>query len=50
VLEIGTRVAGDTGHYSDIDMISPADGRPAQYVRRDGTPYTGIRRRGPEQA
>jgi uncharacterized cupin superfamily protein len=50
VIEIGTRVAGDTGHYSDIDMISPADGRPAHYTHRDGTPYTDIRRRGPEQA
>jgi uncharacterized cupin superfamily protein len=47
VLEIGTRVAGDTGYYSDIDMVAPADGEPAIYTHRDGTPYPDIRRRGP---
>ncbi len=47
VLEIGTRAAGDIGHYSDIDMIAPAEGKPAAYTHRDGTPYEGIRRRGP---
>jgi uncharacterized cupin superfamily protein len=48
LLEIGSRVAGSVGHYSDIDMVAPAGGRPAMYTRRDGTPYPGIRRRGPE--
>ena len=48
VLEIGSRVAGSIGHYSDIDMVAPAGGKPAAYTHRDGTPYTDIRRRGPE--
>jgi uncharacterized cupin superfamily protein len=47
VLEIGTRVAGDSAHYSDIDMIAPADAAPALYTRRDGTPYPNSGRRGP---
>ena len=47
VLEIGTRVPGDTAHYSDIDMIAPAGGQPAPYIRRDGTPYENLGRRGP---
>jgi uncharacterized cupin superfamily protein len=47
LLEIGTRVPGDVGHYSDIDMIAPAGGTPAIYTHRDGTPYEDIRRRGP---
>jgi uncharacterized cupin superfamily protein len=48
VLEIGTRVTGDVGHYSDIDMVAPAGGQPAVYTRRDGTPYQAIKRRGPK--
>ncbi|HEU0155962.1 MAG TPA: cupin domain-containing protein, partial [Stellaceae bacterium] len=47
VLEIGTRVEGDSGTYSDIDMLAPAGGQPAIYTRKDGTPYANIRRRGP---
>ena len=47
VLEIGTRVPGDSAYYSDIDMVAPAGGKPAAYTRRDGTPYADIRRRGP---
>ncbi|MBV8936373.1 MAG: cupin domain-containing protein [Alphaproteobacteria bacterium] len=47
VLEIGTRTAGDSAYYSDIDMVAPAGGKPAIYTRRDGTPYPDIRRRGP---
>ena len=47
ILEIGTRVSGDTAYYNDIDMVAPADGKPAVYTRRDGTPYTDIKRRGP---
>jgi uncharacterized cupin superfamily protein len=47
ILEIGTRVAGDTAYYSDIDMVAPAGGKPAAYTHRDGTPYQDIRRRGP---
>jgi uncharacterized cupin superfamily protein len=48
LLEIGTRVADDTGYYSDVDMVAPAGGKPAVYTRRDGTPYQDIRRRGPD--
>jgi uncharacterized cupin superfamily protein len=48
VLEIGSRVADSAGHYSDIDVMAPAGGKPAIYTRRDGTPYEGLRRRGPE--
>ena len=48
VLEIGTRIAADSGVYSDIDMLAPAGGKPAAYTHRDGTPYHDIRRRGPE--
>jgi uncharacterized cupin superfamily protein len=48
VLEIGTRVPGGTGYYSDIDMVAPAGGQPALYTHRDGTPYPDSRRRGPD--
>jgi len=48
ILEIGTRVPGDAGYYSDIDMVAPAGGKPAIYTHRDGTPYPDIRRRGPD--
>ena len=47
VLEIGIRVAGDIGYYSDVDMVAPAEGKPAIYTHRDGTPYHDIKRRGP---
>jgi uncharacterized cupin superfamily protein len=47
VLEVGTRVDDDGATYSDIDMLSPPNGKPAIYTRRDGTPYTDIKRRGP---
>jgi uncharacterized cupin superfamily protein len=50
VLEIGTRVADDSGYYSEIDMVAPAGGRPAIFTRRDGTPYANIERRGPDAA
>ncbi len=48
ILEIGSRFNDDVGYYSDIDMVAHADGKPAIYTHRDGTPYTGITRRGPE--
>jgi uncharacterized cupin superfamily protein len=47
ILEVGTRVPGDMAYYSDIDMVAPAEGKPAAYTHRDGTPYLDIRRRGP---
>jgi uncharacterized cupin superfamily protein len=46
VLEIGSRVAGDSAYYSDIDMMAPPGGKPAIYTRRDGTPYPDAARRG----
>jgi len=48
VLEIGSRFADDSASYSDIDMLAPAGGKPAQYTHRDGTPYPDIERRGAE--
>ncbi len=45
VLEIGTRIASDAGHYSDIDLFAPAGGKPAYYTQKDGTPYTDLQRR-----
>jgi uncharacterized cupin superfamily protein len=45
VLEVGTRIATDAGHYSDIDMFAPADAKPAAYTRKDGTPYLNLQRR-----
>lgn len=48
VLEFGTRVQKDSATYSDIDMLAPADKKPAMYTRRDGTPYENVKRRGPD--
>ena len=45
VLEIGTRLPDDGAVYSDIDMLATGDGKPADYIHRDGTPYPDIRRR-----
>jgi uncharacterized cupin superfamily protein len=45
VLEIGSRVAGSSAYYSDIDMMAPAGGKPARYTHRDGTPYADEGRR-----
>ena len=50
LLEVGTRVADDAGHYPGIDMVAPPGGKPAAYTRLDGTPYTNLRRRGPDDA
>ena len=47
VIEIGTRIEGDTTYYPDIDMVAPAGGKPSIYTHRDGSPYGDIRRRGP---
>jgi uncharacterized cupin superfamily protein len=46
VLEIGNRLEADGAFYSDIDMVAPAGGKPANYTHRDGKPYPDIRRRG----
>jgi uncharacterized cupin superfamily protein len=45
ILEIGTRVSGNAAHYSEADMFAPPHAKPAMYTRKDGTPYTGIKRR-----
>jgi uncharacterized cupin superfamily protein len=47
ILEFGTRSARDIGYYSDIDMVATADGQPAVYTHRDGTPYEDIIHREP---
>ena len=47
LLEIGTRVSNDGGEYPDIDMAFQMGATPS-YTRKDGTPYTDIRRRGPD--
>jgi uncharacterized cupin superfamily protein len=47
VLEVGSRYEEDAVVYPDIDMLAPADGKPAIYTRKDGSPYPDIRRRGP---
>ena len=48
LLEVGTRVEGDGAHYPGIDLVYPVDGIPAIYTHLDGTPYTDIRQRKPE--
>ena len=47
LLEIGTRTPTDKGEYPDIDMVFDTGGS-AKFTRKDGTPYTDIRQRGPE--
>jgi uncharacterized cupin superfamily protein len=49
ILEVGTRVEGDGACYPDIDLVHPANGMPALYTNKDGTPYADIRRRGPDE-
>ena len=49
-LEIGSRVAGDSALYPDIDLVFPPEGKPALYTHRDGTPYAGLKRRLPGDA
>jgi uncharacterized cupin superfamily protein len=43
VLEIGSRIEGETAHYNDIDMMAHG----GAYTHRDGTPYPKTERRGP---
>ena len=47
LLEIGTRTPTDGGEYSDVDMAFKMGG-PAMYTHKDGTPYTDLKRRGPD--
>jgi uncharacterized cupin superfamily protein len=46
VLEVGSRFESDAAHYPDIDLVAPPHSKPAVYTKRDGTPYTDIKRRG----
>ncbi len=46
VLEVGSRMEGDVAYYPDIDLVARADGEPSIYTKRDGTPFTDIKRRG----
>ncbi len=41
VLEIGSRAAGETAYYSDIDMMAQG----GAYIHRDGAPYPKTERR-----
>lgn len=47
VLEVGSRIDEESVFYPDIDLMVPPGGKPAMYTRRDGTPYTDLKRRGP---
>ena len=47
LLEIGTRTPTDGGEYSDIDMAFKMGGA-AMYTHKDGTPYSDLKRRTPE--
>jgi uncharacterized cupin superfamily protein len=49
VLEVGTRPKSDSGEYSDIDMTFDTSAG-AMYLHKDGTPYTDLKRRGPDDA
>jgi uncharacterized cupin superfamily protein len=48
LLEIGSRVPGDSATYPDIDLHAPSAGKPAIYTHQDGTPYLDLQRRGPD--
>ena len=45
VLEIGSRAPSDEISYPEIDLHSPADGKPSLYTHTDGTPYLDLKRR-----
>jgi uncharacterized cupin superfamily protein len=47
LLEMGTRVADDSGEYSDIDMVFDM-ARKSMYQHKDGAPYPDAGRRGPD--
>ena len=48
ILDIGSRINDEQAFYPGIDLVYNGDGKPALYSRQDGTPYTGLRRRGPD--
>ncbi len=43
LLEVGSRTAGDGAYYPGIDLVHPADGKPAMYTHIDGAPYEDIK-------
>jgi uncharacterized cupin superfamily protein len=45
VLEVGSRIAGETATYPDIDMLTDGGGG---YTHKDGQPYPNVPRRGPK--
>jgi uncharacterized cupin superfamily protein len=47
VLEVGTRTKSDKGEYPDIDLAFDT-GSGAMFQKKDGTPYTDLKRRGPD--
>lgn len=49
VLEIGTRTKSEYSEYPDIDLASDARSG-AVYQHKDGTPYTDLKRRGPDES
>lgn len=46
LLEIGTRSTGEKAYYPGLDMMADM-GREGVYFHLDGTPWEGVRRRGP---
>lgn len=46
-LEVGTRDSSGACYYCEADMIGPPNDDPAPLIRRDGTPYLNLERRGP---
>ena len=49
LIEVGGRDDAESCVYPDIDMLAPPHAKPAIYTRKDGTPYSDIKRRGPEK-
>jgi uncharacterized cupin superfamily protein len=49
LLEVGTRNDTDSVTYPGIDLLYPPGGKPAIYTHTDGTPYTNIKLRKPDQ-
>ncbi len=48
LLEIGSRDPEDFAHYPGLDLKANMSGKPSFYIHLDGRPYSGLRRRGPQ--
>lgn len=48
ILEVGTRTNDDICHYPEADLVAISKGESFSYTRKDGTEYTDIRRRTPD--